>query len=304
MKVAIQPLEPPSTKMKTHKLVLLALLISAFSIAVVAQSKPLSDQSKPLHKRTTYKTDRFDFGAGGTVVVSGAPVGSIRIEGWKNREIEVTAEIEVQANSEADLAKLSEVTTFVLEESLGRTGIISVGTHDKKYMKQLGKKFPKQLLGLPFRIDYVIKVPHYCDLQVDGGRGDLTVSGIDGTMRLNYLETNARIDLVGGGTTGVFGKGTVELTVPSVSWRGRFADVSLASGDMKVVLPTGVNAELDATILRTGKIENGLTELKPRVRKAEFTDKSIVAKSGAGGVPLKFTVGDGSLKISSLQSRL
>lgn len=304
MKVAIQPLEPPSTKMKTHKLVLLALLISTYSIAVVAQSKPLFDQSKPLHKRTTYKTDRFDFGAGGTVVVSGAPVGSIRIEGWKNREIEITAEIEVQANSEADLAKLSEVTTFVLEESLGRTGIISVGTHDKKYMKQLGKKFPKQLLGLPFRIDYVIKVPHYCDLQVDGGRGDLTVSGIDGTMRLNYLETNARIDLVGGGTTGVFGKGTVELTVPSVSWRGRFADVSLANGEMKVVLPTGVNAELDATILRTGKIENGLTELKPRVRKAEFTDKSIVAKSGAGGVPLKFTVGDGSLKISSLQSRL
>ena len=304
MKVAIQPLEPPSTKMKTHKLVLLALLISAFSIAVVAQSKSLSDQSKPLHKRTTYKTDRFDFGAGGTVVVSGAPVGSIRIEGWKNREIEITAEIEVQANSEADLAKLSEVTTFVLEESLGRTGIISVGTHDKKYMKQLGKKFPRQLLGLPFRIDYVIKVPHYCDLQIDGGRGDLTVSGIDGTMRLNYLETNARIDLVGGGTTGVFGKGTVELTVPSVSWRGRFADVSLANGDMRVVLPNGVNAELDATILRTGKIENGLTELKPRVRKAEFTDKSIVAKSGSGGVPLKFTVGDGSLKISSLQSRL
>lgn len=297
MKVAVRPLEPPSTKMKTYKLVLLALLVLAFSIAVVAQAKPL-------HKRTTYKTDRFDFGVGGTVVVSGAPVGSIRIEGWKNREIEITAEIEVQANSEADLAKLSEVTTFVLEESLGRTGIISVGTHDKKYMKQLGKKFPKQLLGLPFRIDYVIKVPHYCDLQVDGGRGDLTVSGIDGTMRLNYLETNARIDLVGGGTTGVFGKGTVELTVPSVSWRGRFADVSLATGDMKVVLPNGVNAELDATILRTGKIENGLTELKPRVRKAEFTDKSIVAKSGSGGIPLKFTVGDGSLKISSLQSRL
>ena len=290
--------------MKTYKLVLLALLISAFSITVVTQSKPLHDPAKPLHKRTTYKTDRFDFGAGGTVVVSGAPVGSIRIEGWKNREVEITAEIEVQGNSEADVAKLSEVTTFVLEESLGRTGIISVGTHDKKYMKQLGKKFPKQLLGLPFRIDYVIKVPQYCDLQIDGGRGDLTVSGIDGTMRLNYLETNARIDLVGGGTTGVFGKGTVELTVPSVSWRGRFADVSLANGDMKVVLPSGVNAELDATILRTGKIENLLTELKPRVRKAEFTDKSIVAKSGSGGVPLKFTVGDGSLKISSLQSRL
>jgi hypothetical protein len=283
--------------MKTHKILFLAFVLSAFSIAAFAQAQPL-------HKRTTYKTDRLDFGAGGTLAVTGAPVGSIRVEGWKNREIEISAEIQVQGNSEADVARLSEITTFVLEESLGRTGIISVGTHDKKYMKQLGKKLPKHLLTMPFRIDYVIKVPQYCDLQIDGGRGDLTIAGVDGTMKLNFLETNARIDLVGGGTTAVFGKGTVELTVPSVAWRGRFADVSLANGDMKVVLPNGVNAELDATILRTGKIENTLAELKPRVRKAEFTDKSIVAKSGSGGVPLKFTVGDGSLKISSLQSRL
>ena len=95
--------------------------------------------------------------------------------------------------------------------------------------------------------------------------------------------------------------------MPSPSWRGRFADVQLASGDMNVHLPTGMNAELDASILRTGKIENAYAGLKPRVRKAEFTDKSIVAKSGAGGVPLKFTVGDGTLKLitlGSLESRL
>jgi hypothetical protein len=286
-------------QMKIYRLIVLALILSIASITALAQS-----EAQPLFKRTTHKTDRFDFGVGGTLVVTGAPVGSIRVEGWKNREIEITAEIEIQANSEADLARLSEVTSFVLEESLGRTGIISVGTHDKKYLKKLGKKLPKHLLAMPFRIDYVIRVPQYCDLQIDGGRGDLTIAGVDGTMKLNFLETNARIDLVGGGTTAVFGKGTVELTVPSVSWRGRFADVSLASGEMKINLPQGVNAELDATILRTGKIENGYADLKPRVRKAEFTDKSIVAKSGLGGIALKFTVGDGSLKITSSGSRL
>jgi len=279
--------------MKTQYALLSALLLAVFSIAAFSQTTPLQ-------KRTTYKTDRFDFGVGGTLAISGAPVGSIRIEGWKNREIEISAEIEVQANSEADLAKLGGVTTFVLEESLGRTGIISVGTHDKKYMKRVGKKFPKQLLAMPFRIDYVIRVPQYCDLQVDGGRGDLTISGVEGTFKLNYLETHAKINLIGGGITAVFGKGTVDLTVPSSSWRGRFADVQLATGEMHVRLPNGLNAELDATILRTGKIENEYAGLKPRVRKAEFTDKSIVAKSGIGGIPLKFTVGDGTLKISTL----
>ena len=190
----------------------------------------------------------------------------------------------------------------MLEESLGRIGVISIGTHDKKYMKKLGKKFPKHLLGLPFRIDYVIKVPQYCDLQIDGGKGDLVISGVEGAMRLNCLETNAKVDLVGGSATGVFGKGTVDFTVPSSSWRGRFADVALSSGDMNIHLPAGLNAEVDATILRTGKIENIFAGFKPRVRKAEFTDKSLVAKSGVGGIPLKFTVGDGTLKISGLGS--
>jgi hypothetical protein len=281
--------------MKIQNALLLGFLVAAFSFAAVAQ------QPKPLLKRTTYKTDKFDFGSGGTLSVSGAPVGSIRIEGWKNREIEISAEIEVTASTEEDLTKLSQITTFVLEESLGRTGIISVGTHDKQYLKKLGKKFPKELLGLPFRIDYVIKVPQYCDLHVDGGRGDLSISGVEGMFKLNYLDTNAKLDLKGGGVLAVFGKGNVDLTVPSVSWRGRFADVSLASGDMNVHLPSGINAELDATILRTGKIENGYLGLTPRVRKAEFTDKSIVAKSGVGsGTSLRFTVGDGTLKLSSL----
>lgn len=278
--------------MKMRNALLLALLVAVFSITTFSQPKPLL-------KRTTYKTDRFDFGVGGTVSVTGAPVGSIRVEGWKNREVEISAEIEVNANTEADLAKLSEVTTFVLEERLGSTSIMSVGTHDKKFIKKLGKKFPKYLVDMPFRIDYVIKVPQYCDLVIDGGRGDLTISGVEGTFRLNYLETNAKLDLRGGALQAVFGKGSVDLTLPTRSWRGRFADVQLASGDMNIHLPDGINAELDATILRSGKIENAYSGFTPRVRKAEFTDKSIVAKSGVGGASLKFTVGDGTLKISS-----
>lgn len=279
--------------MKTRNVISLVLLLAGLTVTAFSQAGPQ-------FKRTTTKTDRFDFGVGGTVAITGAPVGSIRIEGWKSREIEITAEIQVEANSEEDLVKLGAVTTFVTEETLGRTGIISVGTYNKKYMKSVAKKFPKQLLAMPTRIDYVIKVPQYTDLQIDGGIGDLTIEGVEGTFRVNYLETHAKISLVGGSVMGVFGKGSVDLVIPRPSWRGRFADVSLNTGDMNVRLPNGMNAELDATILRTGKIENGFDGLKPRVRKAEFTDKSIVARSGVGGTPLKFTVGDGTLKLSNV----
>jgi hypothetical protein len=273
------------------------LFLASVSVASIS----ISAQSGPLLKRTTYKTDRLPFGPGGTLAIVGAPNGSIRVEGWSKNEVEVVAEIEIQADTEDGLTNLSAVTGFVLEESLGRTGIISIGTHDKRHMKKAGKKFPKTLLSMPFRIDYVVKVPRYTDLQIDGGKGELSVSAVDGSMRINYLVTDAKIDLAGGAITATFGSGNIDITIPTRSWRGRFAEVSLASGVLNLGLPVGLNAEFDASILRTGKIENLFSGFTPRDRKGEFTEKSIIAKSGSGSIPLRFTVGDGTMTISEIK---
>jgi hypothetical protein len=279
--------------MKNRIILSLVSISIFFTVAAIAAGA----QTPQMLKRTTTKSDKLDFGSGGTVVVTTPPNGSVTIEGWSKNEIELTAEITVEAANNVDLERMARVTGFSLEESSGRLGVISAGTHDKKYLKTIDKKFPKALLANPFRIDYVLKVPRYCDLQIDGGKGDLIISGVEGMMKINYLDTNAKLALVGGGVLAVFGKGDVHISIPTRSWRGRFADIALASGTMSLNLPSGLNSDFDASILRTGKIENGFTEFKPRVRKVEFTDQSIVAKSGMGGISLKFTVGDGTLKI-------
>ena len=257
--------------------------------------------SQNLIKRTTYKSETFAFGAGGTISIIGAPQGSISIEGWSKNEVEVSAEIENQAMTEADLTKLAEVNGIVFEDEPTHLRIISVGTHDKDYMKRVGKKFPKNLLGMPFKVDYKLKVPKYCDIEVDGGNGDFSLSGVDGTMRIKFLNSNAKMELVGGAIQGTFGGGTVDVSIPARNWRGRFADIQLASGNMNVWLPFSLNAEVTAGILRTGKIENSFTELKPR-SKIAFTEKSMSAKAGNGGISLNFTVGDGELNISQYKN--
>jgi len=272
-----------------------ALLLAFFSLAFFFIST--SSQTPPSIKRTIYKTDKFDFGPGGTIVVVGAPAGSVRVEGWSENVVQIDASIEIAADSEADLDLLSKVTGFVLQESLGRTVITSVGTHDKTYIKKTVKKFPKHLMGRPFRIDYVVRVPRYSDLQIDGGKGQLFVGGVDGTIRINYLDADAKLELLGGGIFATIGGGSVDVSIPNRSWRGRFADVQLGSGTMNVSLPPSLNADIDATILRSGSIDNKYAALKPKARRVEFTDRSIAARSGTGGVPLKFTVGDGNMSI-------
>lgn len=279
--------------MKKLQVSIIVLLAALFTMTAFSQTPQIL-------KRTITKTDRFDFGSGGTVAITGAPAGSIRIVGTQKNEIEITAEIEVEAANEADLAKLAEITGFATDESPGRTGIISIGTHNKLGLKELPKKFPKTLLGLPFRIDYIISVPRYCDLEIDGGKGDLSIAGIEGTMQINFLETKANIEVISGPTTATIGSGTVDISVGTHGWRGRAATIQVATGALTVRLPASMSSEIDASILRTGKIENALPDLKPRDRKMPFTDKSISAKANVGGAMLKFTVGDGTLKIMPL----
>ncbi|MFN0277948.1 MAG: hypothetical protein ACKVRN_05025 [Pyrinomonadaceae bacterium] len=256
--------------------------------------------SQSLIKKTITKTDSFEFGAGGTVAVTGAPEGSIRVVGNSKNEIEITARIELQAANEADFNKLIPVTGFLTDETIGRTGIISFGTFKKLGEKKLWKKFPKNLMGLPLRIDYIISVPRFCDLEIDGGKGDLSITGVEGSLRINFLETNADI-LAGVGATNItVGSGSVTVALGVNGWRGRAANISIGSGDLSVKLPSSASAEIDATILRTGSIENLLPDLKARDRKIPFTEKSIMAKVGVGGSSLKFTVGDGTLKLMRL----
>jgi hypothetical protein len=285
--------------MKNYKIntaLFLAFAFFAFSFAASAQTASLV-------KRTTYKTETIEFGVGGTVSITGAPRGSISIEGWDKNELEISAEIEIQAPSENDLALLAAVSGFTFDPGFNSLRIQSVGTHDKEYMKKAAKKFPKQLLGMPFKIDYKLKVPRYCDLNIDGGSGDFNLSNVDGEISVKFLDSNARLNLIGGSLIAVFGTGTIDLAIASRSWRGRFADVQLVSGTMNLWLPLSFNAEIDAGVLREGRVENAFSELKPKTRNVAFTDKTIAAKAGNGGVPLKFTVGAGALRIGEYQAR-
>lgn len=279
-------------------------LIISFVICNFLVAASVFCQSPQMAKRTVTRSDSFEFAAGGTVAVNGAPNGSIRVVGANVNQIEITAVIHLEAPTEKDLDVLASVTGFMTDEALGRTGIISYGTYNKLGDKKMWKKFPKNLLNLPIKIDYVVSVPHYCDLEINGGKGDLSISGVEGSLSINFLETNAKIDVLGGAMTATVGSGKVDVALGVKGWRARVASIQVGTGDLTVKLPSNTSAEIDANILRTGTIENMLTDLKPRDRKVPFTERSIMAKAGVGGVELKFTVGDGTLRMERLTPSL
>ncbi|MBP7416274.1 MAG: hypothetical protein KA831_06450 [Pyrinomonadaceae bacterium] len=276
--------------MKAQKLLVFAAFVFLLSVT----------EAHAQVKRTITKTEIVDFGPGGTLTVTGAPNGSIRIVGAQTNEVEITATIELEAPNAAGLDKLAGVTTFIAEGSASRVLITSIGTHAKQLLKKSGKKLPKELLGLPFRIDYVIRVPRFIDLEIDGGKGDLTVENVEGSMRINFIESNAKVAIISGSINVTVGKGNVDVAFAAKGWRSRVVNLLVGTGDLNIHLPTNLSAELDAIVLRSGAIDNTFPDLKPRDRKVPFTERAIIAKAGVGGVPLKFSVGDGTLRLDKL----
>lgn len=296
------------------------ILLSLVTLAVITQhsasaqsgrqpknekksEKPAQVEAAPLLKRTTTRRELKRLGYGGSVTIYGAPEGSVTVEAWSRSEVEVTAEVEQSADTEENLTRLAALNTFTVDEDVNHIHVLTVGLHDRKYAKRAARGLPKNLLSMPWRIDYRVKVPAACDLEINAGRGALVVSGVEGALRINAGGgPGSLFALSGGDVEATLAAGPVTVRLPARSWRGRGLHLRLASGDLTVELPTGFNGDVDAEVLRAGRVENTYTGLAPRERTTP-TDRSLQARAGNGGATLSFTVGDGTLRIRQVSSK-
>ena len=273
----------------------LLFLSLSFSLPASAQ-KNKKQPTGPLLTRTTTRHETARLQYGGTVTLAGAPTGSIVIEGWDRNEVDVTATIELQAPTAADLDRLATVNNIFLDEDLNHIRIITTGTHDRTFMKRAAKGFPKALIGLPWKIDYVIRMPALTDLIVDAGVGPINISGVEGALRLNAVSSDARLSLTGGLVQVLIQQGTMNLKIPARSWHGLGSEFRMATGTLTVELMPGFSADINADVLRTGEVKNNFPDLQARSRNS-IQPNSIRVRAGNGGATLTFTVGDGTIEI-------
>lgn len=277
----------------------LLLLATLLPLPLSATQKTRPGAAVPqiqLLTRSTRRSETRHFSFGGTVTLIGAPRGAVTVEGWSRNVVEVTADIELKAETEADLDQLANVNNFVFDEDLNHISILTVGTHDRSYMKKAAKNFPKKLLNLPWKIDYRLRVPANTDLEINGGHGPVKLSGVEGAMRISATESETALTLTGGTVSATITAGNVVLTIPVRSWRGGGADIRIAAGVLNVELAPGFSGDIDVDILRSGKIENTYDGLTSR-EKPGITERMVRARAGAGGPFFKFTVGDGTVNI-------
>jgi hypothetical protein len=275
--------------------------VCALSVCASAQSpdrQATKSVAPPALTRTTTRRETRRFAFGNTLTIVGAPVGSITVEAWQRAEIEITADVELHADTEEDLALLAGVNTFLLDAEGTHFRLLTTGTHDSKFMRK-AKNFPKRLLAMPWRIDYHVRVPAVVDLDVSAGSGALSFDGFEGSLQLRGGECDATFNLAGGDVTATLLGGTALFRVPASSWRGHGATVKVVRGTLTVALPANFNADIDATVLRAGDITGKHDSFAPR-DDSELTPRSWRVRAGGGGASLSFEVGDGAIRFAQL----
>ena len=105
------------------KLILLLALTSALLVPINHSTSRASQKNNPtasaspiLLKRTATRHENVRLGYGGTVTILGAPKGSVKIEGWQRNELDLTAELEWQAETQADFDLLAQVNNFAFDD--------------------------------------------------------------------------------------------------------------------------------------------------------------------------------------------
>ena len=152
--------------------------------------------------------------------------------------------------------------------------------------------------------DRILKVSRtIADLQgcdhIGATHGPVTLSGIEGALRVNATESETSLTLTGGEVSVTIAAGNVNLVIPVRSWRGSGVEVRIAAGVLNVEIPAGFNGDIDADVLRMGKIAYDYEGLETR-EKPGITERTIRARAGSGGPFFKFTVGDGLIGIKKM----
>src|SRR5918996_17809 len=112
------------------------LLVIAVLLVFASPAFPQTVPEIQLLTRNATRRETRRFSYGGTVTLIGAPRGAVTIEGWARNEVELVAEIEIKAPTEADLDHLVAVNSFVFDEDMNHLSVLTTGTHDRAFMKR------------------------------------------------------------------------------------------------------------------------------------------------------------------------
>ncbi len=263
--------------MKKHAHV--ALLLASW---IVLWTTVHAQESREIRKTVPMKEDG--------VVSIDTYKGSITIESWDRKEVDVAVRIESDEFSPEDDDKVHE-TEIVIDASPSGVRIKTDYDRVRKSHSFWGI-FEGDFGNLPL-VHYTIKMPVKARLKIKDYKSSTNIGELHSSIDLNTYKGDVEIrDFTGGVKLETY-KGECVVRFVKLTEESAFETYK---GEIEIVLPSSSGFELDADIGKRGSLDSDFT-LRSRVRGRDDDDNSYRGNINGGGPLLRLNTYKGEYRL-------
>lgn len=211
----------------------------------------------------------------GSLAVDASPNGGIQVEGAPRADVFVRARIVATASTEDRARQIAgEVRVQPSGDRIDAEGPQNLGRREG------------------WHVSYELLVPTQMSLSLRTVNGGLSVRGVEGRIEATTTNGGVRLRDVAGDVRGRTTNGGIDVDLDGASWRGEGLDVQTSNGGVRVAIPDGYSATLEAATVNGGlNSDFPVTVDGRRARRIEAT-------LGAGGAPIRVRTSNGGVRIT------
>ena len=232
----------------------------------------------------------FAFYPGGSIEISAAAPGNVKVAGWQNARIRIEI----------------EKVFFYLSPDQARAAskqfpVSVTNTPTSVRVSTSGSRQP----GTTMEVNLQVYVPaQKTDLAIKTIKGDLAIAGINGSMEATLEDGNLEAANIAGYYSAVTKRGDVTVELSGKSWIGHSFTAATRRGNVNLRLPS----DFSATLQLETKAGNISIDYPPQIVDGESVPLQVLAKKlirsvnapiGAGGTTIKLMTQSGDIALTS-----
>ena len=210
----------------------------------------------------------------GSLTVDASPNGGIKAEGAARYDVLVRARVVATAATEQRARQiLSEVRIQPSGDRVEADGPRGLSRRES------------------WHVSYELSVPSQMSLTLRSVNGGVSVRGVEGRLDLSTTNGGVKLANVGGEVRGRTTNGGIDVELDGATWHGEGLDVETSNGGVRLTIPDGYSARLEA-----GTVNGGFNSDIPLTVRGRWP-RDVEATLGGGGPTLRVRTSNGGVRI-------
>jgi DUF4097 and DUF4098 domain-containing protein YvlB len=210
---------------------------------------------------------------GNALSVDATPNGGISVRGWDRADIQVRARVTANADTQQEADAIAADVRVLTDSGRIRSEGRLSGSHGG------------------WSVSFEVMAPAQHGLTLRSQNGGITVNGVHGDIDMETANGGITLSDVNGEVRGRTTNGGVQIDLSGDGWVGQGLDVQTHNGGIRLSVPDGYSARLEAGT------NNGGVRCDFPVTVQGTIDRNLSADLGRGGVPLKIRTVNGGVSI-------